>query len=151
MKIILAALIGIAVLFGVWQQRERPMEFISTEKAPKAIGHYSQAVKAGGFLFLSGQIAIDPKTNRTDFFEGDVAAQTKIVLQNIHAILESEGLGFADLVKVTVFLKDIEKFPEFNSVYAQQLGEHKPARSAVEVARLPKDVDIEIEAIAMLQ
>lgn len=151
MKIILAALIGIAVLFGVWQQRERPMEFISTDKAPKAIGHYSQAVKAGGFLFLSGQIAIDPKTNQADFFEGDVTAQTKVVLQNIHGILESEGLDFADLVKVSVFLKDIEKFSEFNSIYSQLLGDHKPARSAVEVARLPKDVDIEIEAIAMLR
>ena len=119
------------------------MKLIDTDKAPKAIGHYSQAVKANGFLFLSGQIAIGAETT-------DIKTQTQTVLKNIHGILQSEGLDWSALVKVTVFLKEFEKFSEFNSVYAEILGSHKPARSAVEVSRLPKNVALEIEAIAVL-
>jgi 2-iminobutanoate/2-iminopropanoate deaminase len=121
-------------------------KMVSTEKAPKAVGPYSQAIRVGQFLFLSGQIPLDPVSGTLG--EDDIKAQTRRVLQNIHAVLQSQSLDFKHVVKVLVFLKDMEEFQEFNEVYAGFLSEPYPARSTVEVARLPKDVRVEIEAIA---
>ncbi len=120
---------------------------IQTEKAPKAIGPYSQAIQAGNLLFLSGQIPIDPKTG--ELITGDIRRQIKQVLENIKAILESQGLGMEDVVKTTIFLKDMGNFSQVNEVYATYFTSSPPARSTVEVARLPRDVGIEIEAIAL--
>lgn len=124
-------------------------EIISTDKAPAAIGPYSQGVRAGGFLFLSGQIPLDPKTMTV--VTGDVAAQTEQALMNMKAVLESQGLDFSDVVKTTVFIKDMNDFGRINEIYAKFFTKDAPARSCVEVARLPKDVLVEIEAIALLK
>ena len=124
-------------------------ENISTDKAPAAIGPYSQGVRAGGFLFLSGQIALDTKTMAV--VEGDVAAQAEQVLKNMKGALESQGLDFSDVVKTTVFIKDMNDFGKINEIYGKSFTKDAPARSCVEVARLPKDVLIEIEAIALLK
>lgn len=124
------------------------LKSIATDKAPAAVGHYSQAIQAGNFLFLSGQIPLDPTTN--EVIKGNVAQQTERVMKNIEAILTSQGLNLHHIVKATVFLKDIKTFAAFNEVYAEMLGKHKPARSAVEVSNLPKGVDIEIEVIVAL-
>jgi len=121
---------------------------IQTEKAPKAIGPYSQAIQAGNFLFLSGQIPLDPKTG--ELVKGDIRKQTQQVLENIKGVLESQGLGMEDIVKVTIFLKDIGNFNQVNEVYATYFPSSPPARSTVEVAKLPRDADIEIEAIALI-
>ena len=121
---------------------------ILTDKAPKAIGPYSQAIQAGDFLFLSGQIPIDPKTG--DLIKGDIRQQTRQVLENIKGLLESEGLEMKDVVKVTVFLKDLGSFSQMNEVYANYFSSYPPARSTVEVAKLPRDVEIEVEAIALI-
>jgi len=120
---------------------------VQTEKAPKAIGPYSQAIQTGNLLFLSGQIPIDPKTGQ--LITGDIGRQTKQVLENIKAILESQGLGMDDVVKVTIFLKDMGNFSQVNEVYATYFTSAPPARSTVEVGRLPRDVGIEVEAIAL--
>ena len=124
-------------------------EIISTDKAPAAIGPYSQGVKAGGFLFLSGQIALDPKTMAV--VEGDAVAQTEQVMKNMKEALASQGLDFSDVVKTTVFIKDMNEFKRINEVYGRFFEKDAPARSCVEVARLPKDVLVEIEAIALLK
>lgn len=124
-------------------------EIISTDKAPAAIGPYSQGVKAGGFLFLSGQIALDPKTMAV--VEGDAVAQTEQVMKNMKEALASQGLDFSDVVKTTVFIKDMNEFGRINEVYGRFFAKDAPARSCVEVARLPKDVLVEIEAIALLK
>ncbi|MGE4445562.1 MAG: RidA family protein [Synergistaceae bacterium] len=124
-------------------------EIISTDKAPAAIGPYSQGVKAGGFLFLSGQIALDPKTMTV--VEGDAAAQAEQVMKNMKGALESQGLDYSDVVKTTVFIKDMNDFGKINEVYGKYFAKDAPARSCVEVARLPKDVLIEIEAIVLLK
>ena len=121
---------------------------IQTEKAPKAIGPYSQAIQAGNFLFLSGQIPLDPKTG--EFIKGDIRRQTQQVLENIKGVLESQELGMDSVVKVTIFLKDIGNFNEVNEVYATYFRSSPPARSTVGVAKLPKDADIEIEVIALV-
>jgi 2-iminobutanoate/2-iminopropanoate deaminase len=121
---------------------------IQTEKAPKAIGPYSQAIQAGNFLFLSGQIPIDPKTGES--VKGDIRQQTRQVLENIKGVLESQKLGMEDVVKVTIFLKDIGNFNQVNEVYATYFPSSPPARSTVEVAKLPRDAGIEIEAIALI-
>jgi 2-iminobutanoate/2-iminopropanoate deaminase len=121
---------------------------IQTEKAPKAIGPYSQATQAGNFLFLSGQIPIDPKTG--ELVKGDIRKETQQVLENIKGILESQGLGMENVVKSTIFLKDIANFNQVNEVYATYFPSSPPARSTVEVAKLPRDADIEIEAIAFI-
>ena len=121
---------------------------IQTEKAPKAIGPYSQAIQAGNFLFLSGQIPLDPKTG--ELVKGDIRQQTQQVLENIKGVLESQKLGMEDVVKVTIFLKDIGNFNQVNEVYATYFPSSPPARSTVEVAKLPRDADIEIEAIALI-
>lgn len=123
-------------------------EVVATKDAPQAIGPYSQAIKVGGFLFTSGQIAIDPATGQV--IDGDVAAQTDRVMKNLAAILKAGGLSLQRVVKTTVFLKSMGDFATMNEVYGKHFGEHRPARSTVEVARLPKDVLVEIEVIAEL-
>ena len=120
---------------------------IQTEKAPKAIGPYSQAIQAGNLLFLSGQIPLDPASG--ELVKGDIRQGTKRVLENMKGVLESQGLGMEDVVKVTIFLKDMGNFSQVNEVYGTYFPSSPPARSTVEVARLPRDVDIEIEAIAL--
>lgn len=121
---------------------------IQTGKAPKAIGPYSQAIQAGNFLFLSGQIPLDPNTGES--VKGDIGQQTKQVLENIKGLLASQSLGMEDVIKVTIFLKDIGNFNRVNEVYATYFSPPAPARSTVEVARLPRDAEIEIEAIALI-
>lgn len=121
-------------------------KIISTDNAPKAIGPYSQAVEAGGFLFLSGQIPIVPATG--EIVVGDVAIQTEQVLKNIEAVLVASGLSFEDVVKTTVFITDMNDFATINAVYAKAFTVNPPSRSCVQVARLPKDVQVEIETIA---
>ena len=123
-------------------------QVIHTDKAPKAIGPYSQAVKAGNMLFVSGQVPFVPET--MEIVEGDVKAQTAQSLKNVQAILAEAGLDFSHVVKSTVFIKDMNEFADINEVYAQYFGENKPARACVEVARLPKDVKVEIEVIAVI-
>ncbi|MCG8483588.1 MAG: RidA family protein [Clostridia bacterium] len=121
---------------------------VSTDKAPAAIGPYSQAVKAGDMLFVSGQLPINPSTGAIP--EG-IEAQTKQSLENLKAIIESENAALKDVVKCTVFLKDMNTFADMNQVYAEYFTEDFPARAAVEVARLPKDVAVEIEAIVYIK
>lgn len=122
-------------------------EVISTEGAPKAIGPYSQAIRAGGLIFTSGQVAIDPATQQV--IAGDVAAQTDRVLKNLAAILQASGSTFDKVVRCTVFLKNMGDFAAMNEVYGRYFKDAPPARSTVEVARLPKDVLVEIDAIAL--
>jgi 2-iminobutanoate/2-iminopropanoate deaminase len=123
------------------------MKILSTDAAPKAIGPYSQAVMAGGFLFTAGQIALDPATMQV--VEGGVPEQTERVFQNLQAVLASANLRFADVVKTTVFLRDMADFTAMNEVYARYMGDHRPARSTVAVAGLPRDVLVEIEMVAV--
>ena len=120
---------------------------IQTVKAPKAIGPYSQAIQAGNLLFLSGQIPLDPASG--ELVKGDIREQTRRVLENLKGVLESQHLGMDDVVKVTIFLKDMGNFNQVNEVYATYFPSSPPARSTVEVARLPRDAGIEIEAIAL--
>jgi 2-iminobutanoate/2-iminopropanoate deaminase len=122
-------------------------EVVSTKDAPQAIGPYSQATKANGFVFTSGQIAIDPSTQQVII--GDIAAQTERVLRNLSEILEAAGSGLGKVVRATVFLKDMDDFAAMNAVYGKYFGSSAPARSTVEVARLPKDVLVEIDVIAL--
>ena len=124
------------------------MKYTNTDKAPAAIGPYSQAIKAGNMLFVSGQVPFVPET--MEIVEGDVKAQTAQSLKNLQAILKEAGADFSDVVKTTVFIKDMNEFAQINEVYAEYFGENKPARACVEVARLPKDVKVEIELIAVL-
>ena len=119
---------------------------VSTEKAPKAIGPYSQAVWAGNLLFLSGQIGLVPETGK--MIEGGTLVEAEQIFKNIGAILESQGLGFKDIVKVTVFGMDIKEFPEVNKLYATFFPENPPARSFVQAAALPAGANIEIEVVA---
>lgn len=121
-------------------------EVISTKKAPQAIGPYSQAIKAGNLLFVSGQLPIDPDTGI--MAGNDIAAQTRRCLDNLKAVLEAAAMSLADIVKVSVFLSDMNHFQAMNEVYATFFVSPCPARVAVEVARLPKDALVEIEAIA---
>jgi 2-iminobutanoate/2-iminopropanoate deaminase len=122
-------------------------KIISTKDAPQAIGPYSQAIKAHGFIFTSGQIAIDPATQQV--VGGDVAAQTERVLRNVSEILEAAGSGLGKVVRSTVFLKNMNDFGAMNQVYGKYFSSAPPARSTVEVARLPKDVLVEIDVIAL--
>jgi 2-iminobutanoate/2-iminopropanoate deaminase len=123
-------------------------EVINTDKAPKAIGPYSQGIKANGFVFCSGQIPADPKTG--ELVTGSITEQTRQALSNLKAVIEKAGSGMDKVVKVTVFLRDMNDFSEMNTEYAMWFSDGPPARAAVQVARLPKDVGIEIEAIAAL-
>lgn len=122
-------------------------EVVSTEKAPGAIGPYSQAVKAGGMVFCSGQIPIDPATG--EFVEGGVAEQTDRVFKNLIAVLEAGGSSLDGVVKTTVFLADMNDFAAMNEVYAKYFDSNKPARATVQAARLPRDAKVEIECIAL--
>jgi 2-iminobutanoate/2-iminopropanoate deaminase len=121
---------------------------IQTEKAPKAIGPYSQAIQARNLLFLSGQIPLDPKTG--ELVKGDIRQQTQQVLKNIKGVLESQKLGMDNVVKMTIFLRDMGNFNQVNEVYATYFPSSPPARSTVGVAKLPKDANIEIEAVALV-
>ncbi|MGL5328588.1 MAG: RidA family protein [Peptostreptococcaceae bacterium] len=123
-------------------------QVIHTDNAPAAIGPYSQAIKAGNMLFVSGQVPFVPET--MEIVEGDVKAQATQSLKNVQAILKEAGADFSDVVKSTVFISDMNEFAQINEVYAEFFGENKPARACVEVARLPKDVKVEIEVIAVL-
>jgi 2-iminobutanoate/2-iminopropanoate deaminase len=121
---------------------------INTDKAPKAIGPYSQAILAGAFLYVSGQLPTEPRSGSV--IAVDVEAQAQQVLENIKNILEAAGSSLAQVVKTTIFIKDMYDFPKINVIYAQYFSEPYPARACVEVTRLPKDVLVEIEAIAYL-
>lgn len=123
-------------------------EIISTENAPGAIGPYSQAIKANGMLFCSGQIPIDPATG--EFVEGGVAEQTEQVFKNLTAVLKAGGSGLDGVVKTTVFLADMNDFAAMNEVYGKYFDSNKPARATVQAARLPRDAKVEIECIAVL-
>jgi len=120
---------------------------ISTDRAPKAIGPYSQAVRAGGFLFLSGQVPLDPATG--ELLRGTIEEEAGRVLQNLGAVLEAAGSGFGKVVRTTVYLVDLADFAAMNAVYARVFGEARPARSTVQVAALPRGARIEIDVIAL--
>jgi len=122
---------------------------ISSEKAPKAIGPYSVAVRAGTFVFTSGQLGLDPQTG--NLVPGGIEAETRQALANIRHVLEDSGAGLDVVVKTTVFLKDMADFPKMNSIYAESFPSNPPARSTVQVAALPKGGNIEIEAIAIIK
>ena len=121
-------------------------QIIATDRAPKAIGPYSQAVIYNGIAYLSGQIPLDPATG--GMVEGDIGVQTERVLENLKAVLEACGSSLGQVLKTTVFLKDMSEFPKMNEVYGRYFHENPPARATVEAARLPRDVRVEIEAIA---
>ena len=123
-------------------------DVVLTDKGPKPIGPYSQAVKSGGFLFASGQVSLDPRSN--EFVAGDIRQQTERVLENIKAIVEAGGTNLHHVVKATVFLKDMNDFAGMNEVYGRYFTAAPPARSTVQVARLPKDALVEIEVTAIL-
>ena len=124
-------------------------EIVNTSNAPSAIGPYSQAVKANGFVFVSGQLPLDPATGKF-ITQDDVAAQTELAIQNLKAVLEAAGTGLENVVKTTVFLKNMYDFAAMNEVYSRFFTTDCPARAAIEVARLPKDALVEIECVAAL-
>jgi 2-iminobutanoate/2-iminopropanoate deaminase len=122
--------------------------YVSTPGAPRAIGPYSQATRANGFLFTAGQVGFDPATG--ELVDGGIAEQTARVIENLRAILAAEGLPLTSVVKTTVFLVDMNAFSAMNEVYARAFGDHRPARSTVAVAALPRGAQVEIDAIAVL-
>lgn len=124
------------------------MEYVKTEQAPQAIGPYSQAVKVNGVVYTSGQI---PLTLAGEVISGGIEEQTNQVLQNLSKVLEEAGSSLQQVIKTTVFIQDMDEFGALNAIYEEHFGEHKPSRSTVEVARLPKDVRVEIEAIALCE
>ena len=124
-----------------------PQQIVSSPAAPKAIGPYSQAVVYNGLAYLSGQIPLDPATGQV--VEGDIAAQTERVLENLKAVLAACGSSLEMVLKTTVYLKDMSEFPKMNEVYGRYFAANPPARATVEVARLPRDVRVEIEAVAI--
>ena len=124
------------------------MNIVATDSAPKAIGPYSQAITHGGMVYCSGQIPLDPKTMKV--VEGGIEAQTQQVLKNLTAVLKAAGSDPSKVLKTTVFLSNLEDFPRMNALYERAFGSHAPARSTVQVARLPLDVMVEIECIAAL-
>jgi 2-iminobutanoate/2-iminopropanoate deaminase len=124
------------------------MKTIQTASAPAAIGPYSQAIVANGFVFTAGQVPFDPAS--MEVVEGGIAEQTEQVMRNLAAILEEAGTSLGSVVKTTVFLRDMNDFAAMNEVYGRHFGGHKPARSTVQAARLPRDVGVEIEAVAVL-
>lgn len=123
------------------------LKIITTEKAPAAVGPYSQGIKAGSFIYTSGQLPIDPTTG--ELVQNDIKSATRVALNNLKIVLEEGGASLETVVKITVFVKDMDDFGEINEVYSEYFTNHKPARSLVEVARLPKDGVIEIEAVAI--
>ena len=124
------------------------LKFVSTDKAPKAIGPYSQGVIANGFLYTAGQVALDPATG--NLVAGDVKAQTARVMENLQAVLKAAGTSFGRVVKTTVFLSTMDDFAAMNEVYAHAFGDHKPARSTVAVKTLPKNALVEIDVVALV-
>jgi 2-iminobutanoate/2-iminopropanoate deaminase len=126
-----------------------PLDFIATARAPKAIGPYSQAVQANGFLFTAGQVALDP--DKGELVAGGIAEQTGRALENLRAILSAAHSDFPQVVKTTVFLVDMADFTAMNEVYARAFGDHRPARSTVAVAALPRGARVEIEVIAVVR
>jgi 2-iminobutanoate/2-iminopropanoate deaminase len=124
------------------------IEAVATEHAPKAIGPYSQAVKANGFIYVSGQVALDPRTQL--LVQGDVAVETERTLENLKAIVEAAGSSLSRAVKTTVYLADMSDFAKMNEVYARYFSATPPARATVQVSRLPKDAHVEIDLIALL-
>lgn len=136
---------GVLLLAAPLAAQER--RIVSTPNAPAAIGPYSQAVQTGHILWLAGQIAIDPATNQVR--HGTIEEETKLVLDNLKAVVEAAGMTMANIVSVTVFLKDLDEFPRMNAVYATYFPTNPPARATVQVARLPRDVKIEIAAVAV--
>ena len=122
---------------------------VSAADAPKAMGAYSPAIRAGNLLFVSGQIPVDPATG--DLIQGDITAQTDRVMRNVQALLRAAGVGFDHVVRTTVFLADMNEFAAMNEVYRQYIVDPPPARATVQVARLPRDIKIEIDAIAVLE
>jgi 2-iminobutanoate/2-iminopropanoate deaminase len=125
------------------------VHIVHTEKAPAAIGPYSQGVITGNLLFTAGQIALDPATGQ--IVAGDVTVQTERVIRNLTAVLESAGATWSDVVKTTVYLQDMADFPRVNEVYGRMIGEARPARSTVQVSGLPRGVLVEIDAVAVLR
>jgi 2-iminobutanoate/2-iminopropanoate deaminase len=125
-----------------------PHQRIHTDRAPAAIGPYSQAIRAGGFVYTSGQIALDPSSG--EMVQGGTEAETKQVLANLRAVLEAAGAGLADVTKTTIFLVDLADFARVNALYAEAFGESVPARSTVQVAALPRGARVEIEAVAFV-
>jgi 2-iminobutanoate/2-iminopropanoate deaminase len=123
-------------------------EIVVTDRGPKAIGPYSQAVKANGFVFVSGQVAIDPKTQQ--IIEGAIVPQTERVMENLKGIVEASGSSLDKVVKTTVFLADMNDFAAMNEIYARYFPSNPPARATVQVSRLPKDVRVEIEVMALV-
>ncbi len=124
------------------------MQQVHTDNAPAAIGPYSQAIVANGFVFTAGQVPFDPQTMQ--LVQGSIAEQTEQVMKNLQAILTQAGADLSSVVKTTVFLQDMNDFGAMNEVYARHFGDHKPARSTVQVARLPRDAAVEIECVAVL-
>ncbi|CUS76447.1 endoribonuclease L-PSP [Candidatus Kryptonium thompsonii] len=148
MKLTFLTLVFILLLFSLTISGGKvEKKVVYTEKAPKPIGPYSQAIIAGDFIFTAGQIPIDPKTNQV--VQGDIKEQTRQVFENLKAILEEAGATFDDVVKVTVYMKDLSEFPAMNEVYSEYFKSSPPARTTVEVSRLPRDVKIEIDLIAV--
>ena len=124
------------------------MDFIATNDAPHAIGPYSQAVRSGNMLFLSGQIPLDPKSG--NLIEGDFSAQSRRVFDNLRAVLKAAGADFRNVVRATVYLTDLSNFQTLNAIYGEYFGSHKPARSTVGVAQLPRGAAVEIDLIAVI-
>ncbi len=145
MKKCLSLLFALALMTSVSLTQEKKV--VSTKDAPQAIGPYSQAIKAGGFVFTAGQIPIDPGTGK--LVEGDIKAQTERVLKNLSAVLAAAGSSMDRIVKTTVFLKNMSDFPAMNEVYGQFFKNEPPSRSTVQVAALPKDALIEIDVVAL--
>ena len=148
-KVLWAVIVlAIITIIGGAEAQDTGKKVISTPTAPNAIGPYSQAIRAGRTLYLAGQIAIDPKTNQV-LSNGTIEEQTRRVLDNLTAVLVADGLTMDHIVSTTVFLKDLSEFEKMNAVYATYFKNAPPARATVEVARLPRDVKVEISAIAV--
>ncbi|MBA2518461.1 MAG: RidA family protein [Chloroflexia bacterium] len=127
---------------------EGKLTVVATDQAPRVIGPYSQAVKSGNLVFTAGQIPLDPATMK--LVEGDITAQTEQVMRNLAAVLDAAGSSFAHVVKTTCFLANLDDFPAFNEVYARSFGDAPPARSTVQVARLPAGALVEVECVALV-
>jgi 2-iminobutanoate/2-iminopropanoate deaminase len=149
MRVAFLLMFSIFFLLSTISGGKMEKKVVFTEKAPKPIGPYSQAIIAGNLIFTAGQIPIDPATNQV--VQGDIKEQTMRVLENLRAILESVGATFDDVVKVTIYMKDLNEFSAMNEVYSEYFKNSPPARTTVEVSRLPRDVRIEIDLIAIVK
>lgn len=146
-KILFFILAALTISITAQTKPDTEIKVITTSDAPAAIGPYSQAISVHNLVFCSGQIALDPATMQ--IVGEDIETQTKQVFKNLRAVLKAENLTLSNVVKCTVFMKDLNDFAKMNTLYAEEFGTHKPARSTVQAARLPKDVLIEIECIAV--